>query len=262
MKRFFRNILKKVLGILSKKTIVKHNAEVILVTGWTGTGIVREMIYHLLSEEFNVRRNVDDVWWDFSVPLTILGYEDKKRSVFEWTLLVLRAFYSLKFKPKHSHKIIINLDTFSEDTAKFWSEYINPDIVVVLRERPKSKVVKMLGSREGSEKILFVYNPKLFKGLGKKQHREFIYSDRNCDLKYERQVNLLKIRYKDEKVKVKIPPSCKFIWEFIPAALSVGILESVSLKSLASNLAYFDFHPKQLQKVVAKLKHFIHSNGK
>lgn len=260
MKNILRKILRNLLGKLSKKAIVKHNAEVILVTGWTGSSIVRELVYYLLSDEFNVRRNVTEVWWDLSIPLTILGYEDRKRNLFEWSFLVIRTFFSLIFKPKYPHKIIINLDTSYEDTAKFWSYNINPHIVVVLKEKPQSKVFKMLTEREGSEKILFVYNPKLFKDLGTKQNREFIYSDSNSDLQYEKRGDILEVKYKSDIAKLSIPARSRFIWEFIPAALSVGILEGLSLKELVLRLAHFDFHPKQLKKVVSKLKEFIHSD--
>jgi hypothetical protein len=262
MKSYFRNILKRILGILSQRTIAKHNAEVIVITGWTGTSIVRELVYHMLEEEFNVRRNVTEVWWDFSVPLTILGYEDKKRSVFSWIKLILRTFYCLRFKPKYPHKIIINLDTCSEDTAKFWSTYINPHIVVILRERPKSKVIEKIVKKEGSEKILFVYNPDLFEGLGKSRHREFIYSTKGGDLAYQLKRDLLKVQHKKEKINVKVSGSYKFIFEMIPPALSVGILEGIALEELSSNLTHFNFHPQQLQNVFKNLKKFVHSDEK
>lgn len=260
MKSYLRQILKTILGRLSLKAVNKHNAEIILVTGWTGTSVVRELIYHILEDKFNVRRNVDEVWWDLSVPLTILGYDDKRRSVFEWISLVIRATYSLLFNPKYPHKIVINLDTSSEETAKFWSEWVNPNIVVILRERPTSKVVKMISNREGSEQILFVYNPHLFKGLKKKQHREFIYSACGRDLQYKKSKALLEVTYRSEKAQIKIPPICKFIWELIPAALSVGILDGMSLDELAFNVAHFDFHPHQVKKVISKLKKFVLSD--
>lgn len=262
MKKFFRQILKKILGKLSKKAISRHNTEVILVTGWTGTSIVRELIYHLISDNFNVRRNVSEVWWDFSVPLTILGYEDKKRSLFEWMLLILRTFFRLKLRPKYAHKVVINLDTSLEETAKFWSENINPHIVVVLKERPKSKVLKKFCQIQGVEKILFVYNPDLFGGFRGKQVREFIYGKKDSNLVYERSGDLLQLTYKNKSIQVKIPKTCKFLCEFIPAAFAVGILEGLGLECLASNLPHFDLHPKQIEKVASKLRKFVNFNAR
>lgn len=259
MKNFSRNLLKSILGSLSKKTIAKHHAEVIVVVGWTGSSAVREMIYHILRDSFNVRRNVTDVWWDLSVPLGILGYEDKKRNPVQWLVVIVKAYISLFIKPKYHHKIIINLDTSVEDTARFWSKYIKPNIVVILKEKPESKVLKMLFDKEGSEKYLFVHNPYLFKGLMNKQVREFIYS-RKGDLSYKRVKKTLLMEYKKERVSINIPSGYPFIWELIPAAFSVGLLQGIEVKDLVERISHFEMHPKQVQKAIDKLKSFVISD--
>lgn len=260
MRAILRNILKNILGYLSRRSVIKHNTEIIIITGWAGTRVVRELAYNLLSDEFNVRRNTTEVWWDLSVPLTILGYNDCQRSIFGWILLIIKALYSIIFNPTYPHKIIININTSVEDIAEFWSKYFDPHIVVILKEKPSSKVVEMICQSEGSEKVLFVYNPELFSGFKKKAIREFRYSSNEGELIYRKEGNSLNIRYKNEEAKVRIPKSYKFIWEFIPAAISIGILEGVRLKTLAKNVSYFSFHPQQLKQGISQLKEFIGLN--
>ncbi|MBN2015858.1 hypothetical protein JW766_03415 [Candidatus Dojkabacteria bacterium] len=260
MRSFLRKTLRNILGYLSIRTIKKHSAEVILISGWAGSSIVREMTYHMLSEDFHLRRNVSGIWWDLSVPLNILGYEDKRRSILGWSILILRAFLSLLFKQSYQHKIILNLDTSIEDIAEFWSKYVNPHILVILREKPNSKLIKILRKREGREKILYVYNPEFFKGFGKKTIREFKYAKGNADLVYKKKAGALEIIYKKEKIEVRIPKAYKFIQEFIPAAFSIGILEGISIENLARNFSSFEFHPKQLQRGISKLKRFVHTH--
>lgn len=260
MKAILRNILKNILGYLSRRSVIKHNTEIIIITGWAGTKVVRELAYNLLSDEFNVRRNTTEVWWDLSVPLNILGYNDCQRSVLGWILLIIKVFFGILLKPTYPHKIIININTSIEDVAEFWSKYVNPHIVVILKEKPNSKIVEMFCQSEDNEKILFVYNPKLFSGFKKKVIREFRYSTIKGDLIYRRKGKFLDIRYKNEETKVQIPKSYKFIWEFIPAAISIGILEGVRLKTLVKNVSYFSFHPKQLKQGISQLKEFIGIN--
>lgn len=257
MKDIFRSVLKTSLGTISKKTIQKHNAELIVVVGWTGSGIVRELLYQLLKGSYNVRRNYSDVWWDLSVPLAILGYEDVQRNVFQWISLLLKSYLSLFVKPKHKHKMIINLDTSLEETAAFWSRYITPDIVVVLREKPKSKVLKMFRKKSGGEKTIYVYNPELYGDLEHTQVREFIYSHNKGDLKYAIRSEVLSLRYKKDEIKIKIPHQATFLREYIPAAIAVGILQGISLDDLSERVRYFEFHPKQLSNAVEHLRTFI-----
>lgn len=257
MRNLIRNSLKQILGFLSKKTVNKHNAEVIVVTGWTGTPIVREMIYHLLKDTYNVRRNTTPIWWDFSVPLAILGYDDKTRNALEWVVLILKSYFRLMFSKPHSHKVIINLDSSNEETAKFWSTLINPHIVVVLQERPQSKFIKNLLRSKGWEKILFIYNPEMFSDLKQKRVREFTFQPGGKDLSYKKTDNTLKVLYKDEHVSINIPSRYKFIWEFIPASLCVGLLQGLSLSELSGLLTTFDFHPTQVKKALSELKKFV-----
>jgi hypothetical protein len=257
MKKATRGVLKRILSFLSKKTINKHNAEVIVVTGWTGTPVVREMIYHFLKDTYNVRRNTTSVWWDLSVPLTILGYEDKKRNMFEWLIVIVKAYFSLMFNHRHSHKIVINLDSANSETARFWTRTLNPHMVVVLRERPESKFIKNLLASKGWEKILFVYNPDMYPELAQKRVREFTFEEKGKDIRYVKKDDEILVQYKNETIKIKIPSRYKFIWEFIPASFSVGLLQGISLSDLAARLTTFDFHPGQVKKAISGLKKFV-----
>ncbi len=258
MKKLFRYLLKHILGKISRGVITKHNAEVIVVIGWTGSSIVREMIYNELKEEFNVRRNTREVWWDLSVPLAILGYKDKRRDIFSWIYLIIRSSLSLVFRKRYAHKIVINIDTSYENIAKFWSRYIKPDIVVMLKENPGSKLIKKILHSDSSERILFVYNPELFSGFKAGRVREFIFTKKVGDLVYSRKKDILFIRYKNKEIKVRIPQGCAFIWELIPAAISVGILEGIEFTSLKYDLSKFNFHPRQLNEGMKQLKKFLH----
>ncbi len=261
MRSFFRGILKNILGYLSRIAIKKHNTDLIIITGWTGTRIVRELAYSMLNDEFNVRRNTKEVWWDLSVPLNILGYDDRRRNVYEWIGIIFRSIYNILFKRKYPHKIIINIDTSIKDVAEFWSKYIEPKIVVVLKERPNSKLMNIFKEPKFIKDVLYVYNPKVCNEFKNLNCNKFKFSFFNADLVYKKIGKYLYLKYKNDKEKIKISETYKIIWKFIPAAMSIGLCESISLKILCENISQFYFHPNQIKSGISKLKEFITNNG-
>ena len=98
-----RNILKFLLKKLSRRAIKKHDIEIIVVTGWYGTKIATDMMYTILSEKHKVRRNISYLRWDFGLPLAILGYEDKRRNIFDWIWLIIKANIYLVFGKINPH---------------------------------------------------------------------------------------------------------------------------------------------------------------
>ncbi|MBU0975693.1 MAG: hypothetical protein ABIE03_06905 [Patescibacteria group bacterium] len=260
MKKNLRKFFQEIFASLSSKAYKKHDLKVILITGWAGTSIVREMVYHLLKPSSNVRRNTTEVWWDMSVPLTILGYEDRRRNLLEWAFLILKASLSLVLRPRYAHTVIINLDSSIEDTAKYWFKSINPDKIVVLKERPESKVLKNLLSIQGIESSTFIFNPQQHHQIETTVKKKFTYSTDDPDLSYTRKKDLLVIKYKNEQVSIKIPRRSKFIWEFIPPALAVGLNHGIPLKDMGESLSSFSYHPRQVERAVFNLKKFVHDD--
>ena len=251
---FTRKILRKVLGFLTLKSIKKHDIEIIVVVGWAGSSAVRELSYHLLARHDNVRRNTTEVWWDFSVPLCILGYEDKRRNIVAWSLLILKAFVRLLLKGKYQHSLIINLDTSDKEIARFWSSSIRPDIVVLLKVRPESPFVYEL-LRDSRFRI--IYNPSYLSKQLDSQKNSFTYSEKDGDLWYERQKDKLELRYNGKNILIEIPEHFKVVWEYIPPAISVGLSKGIALSELFNDLSTFSFHPSQLNKGISQLKKFL-----
>lgn len=260
MKNFFRQILKTILGVLTKAIIRKHKMDLIIITGWYGSSIVRELIYHLLKSNFNVRRNTNSIWWDLSIPLVVLGYEDRKRSFLEWIILIFKIIFSFITKPNYHHKIILNLDTLNDKTADFWVKYLKPHIFVILNENPKSKLLKRILLNKEYKDTLFIYKKDVFRELEKYTIKRYVYSQKHGDLLFKKIDNILVVKSKKVKIKIKIPNTYNFIWEFIPAAISVALIEKMPLKQINSNIIQFNLHPYQYKAVFAHLKRFIKSD--
>lgn len=258
MRNLFRRFLKNNLSRISHLIIKKHGTEIILVVGWTGSAITKDLIYEILKTKYNVRRNISKVWWDLSVPLCILGYDDTQRNIIQWIILITKAYFRLLLKPKYPHKLVINLDTIDPHVADFWIQTTNPNIVVILREKPNRKMLKLLEKRRESEKIIYVYNPELYK-FSKSPAREFIYGkNTEANLKYSFDKNGITFDFKNKRYQLSLPKSLLFIKEYIAPALSVGILEKININEAMSAILSFSIHPNTVDSAIKKLKRFVH----
>lgn len=134
-----RILLKTILQILAKVAIKKHGIKFIVICGWHRTTLVKEEIYNYLSEDYNVRRNIQNIWWDLSLPLDILGYKDRRYSVKGWFKIVTKTIGALIKAPKNPHKIIIDLNFSDENTSKYWKHIIKPELLIILNYKHSEK---------------------------------------------------------------------------------------------------------------------------
>jgi hypothetical protein len=180
----YRKLLKNVLLILAKLAIRKHGIKFIVVCGWHRTKLVREEIYNYLGEDFNVRRNIQDIWWDLSLPLNILGYKDRRYTTKYWFKIIFRTIGALLTAPNNPHKIIIDLNFSDKNTSRYWKRMIKPETLVILNYKQSEKELfdVLIDSTEKNRGQVFVAE-----GLGKKfakykkfsVDRDFIHTPSN-----------------------------------------------------------------------------------
>jgi UDP-N-acetylmuramyl pentapeptide synthase len=254
----FRQLLKWSLSILSSWAIRKHRIKLIVILGIGGSDIVKEILYTVLKEKMNVRRNIADIWWDLSIPLNVLGYDDKQRSSIQWVNLLLSAFVALIKNKSNPQGLIINADTSKKATVDYWSKFVRPDYLVVLNYDEKSLLTNRLLTQINTTKGKIIINEKLISRVKKKidfdDDKYFSYGQNKADLKIKSLSDgKLKIKYKKEKV---ILP--KKIWisisENISGALfAVAILEKFTLKSIAYSFLKYSFPKSMISRIKTNL---------
>ena len=119
MSNFFRNKLTKVLSKLAVLALRKHEIKVVVIAGNYDTELARELVYTVLKEKLNVRRNYSNIWWDLSIPLNILGYEDIQRSFIGWVGLLLSSSIALIKNKKNPQLLILNADAYCRVLVKY-----------------------------------------------------------------------------------------------------------------------------------------------
>ncbi len=249
-----RKILKQVLTVLSRWAIAKHDMELIVVTGFYGTEIVREGIYELLSETYTVRRNTTQIVWDMSIPLAVLGYPDKKRNLFQWIGLIIRATAYLAIGGKNPHKLILNANCTFEETAHFWAAFLRPDYLIVLNYDKDSKIVDALVGRLKPEKSILIYDKDNvdFEKLNKAKYKDtFVYGKNKVALVYN--VQLREITYKEEVLKIPdaVP---KVTIPHIAAIFAVVIKQGIQFSEAGFGALKFDMGALLVKRIKANFE--------
>ncbi|HLD03503.1 MAG TPA: hypothetical protein VJC17_01890 [Candidatus Dojkabacteria bacterium] len=155
----FRKTLRTALSILSRWALNKHQIELIVINGWYGTEVARELLYTILSPTLLVRRNIKEIWWDFSIPLAVLGYKDKKRNPFAWVWLLLKAALYLLFGKKNPHILILSADCTYDATARYWGSFIKPEYLLILNYTKKAALTEELIKSTKFNKGTIIYDP-------------------------------------------------------------------------------------------------------
>lgn len=240
---FFRNQLKFILGQYSKFAIKKHQIELIVITGWYGTEIAREMLYTLLSEHFIVRRNTKQIWWDFSIPLAILGYADKKRNLPSWILLLIKAGLYLIFGKKNPHILILSADCTLDSTARYWSSFIQPEYLLVLNYQKKARIVEELIQETIANKGQIVFDPEKIPAALNKQlnkTKKLTFSQNNsATINIKPNGNFIKINYLHHVISLPRHHFSAVSLETIGGTFAVSVLKGLDLYEIGFNSLKF-----------------------
>ena len=102
-----KNLLQKILKILSQGVLKKYKPDVIGITGSVGKTSTKEAIYTVLKKQFNVRRSVKNYNNEIGAPLTILGCQSGGKNFFKWLVIFLKGLGLILFRDKKYPRILV-----------------------------------------------------------------------------------------------------------------------------------------------------------
>ena len=249
----FRTILKKLLGNLSKWAIRKHDVRLFVVAGWRGTEISRELAYQVLGSKFVVRRMVKNVWWDFSVPLAILGYEDHKRNTFAWIWLLFKATVRLIMFRGNPHILILNINYSDTETAKYWASFVKPEILLVptfIESLPFLLKIAKITHFAGGKIICDYRDLEKMQAIIGSNAKVFTFGQGSGDLEFKDfDSKTLMFSYKQKKYKVKKSLFTGIKPELIASCISIGIVNDVPIMEALYALVKFQMPSRMLQNI-------------
>ncbi len=79
-----KKIIQKILYVLARAVLKKYKPDVVGITGSMGKTSTKEAVFAVLSSKFRVRQNLKNYNNELGLPLSILGVESGRKSVFKW----------------------------------------------------------------------------------------------------------------------------------------------------------------------------------
>ena len=253
----FRKTLRAALSFLSRWAINKHQIELIVITGWYGTEVARELFYTILSPTLMVRRNIKEIWWDFSIPLAVLGYKDKKRHAFAWLFLLIKAALYLLFGKKNPHILILSADCTYDATARYWGSFIKPEYLLILNYTKKAALTEELIKATKDNKGTIIYDPdqtnvKIQKKL--QNNATFTFSQyASANLQIKDQKNLFTIKYRKNVISVPKEYFPAVNADLIAGVYALALLKKMDLYEIGYNSLKFSLPELVISKIKQNL---------
>ena len=133
MKSILKNIVVKILIIISKMILNKHKPFIIGVTGNVGKTSTKDSIYGVFLENVDkriIRRSDKSMNSETGVPLTIIGKHSAWSNPLGWIYIFLYGIYVI-YKKDYPKYLILEIGADKKDDIKDICDYIKLDIGVV-----------------------------------------------------------------------------------------------------------------------------------
>lgn len=244
-------MINHVLLWLTKLVVRKHDIEICVLVGGKSSGLVKEILYTVLREKLNVRRNISEIRTKRSLPLMVLGYEDGKRSPVGWIGIFIKILTAIVRNKTNPHLLLINLSANKKEILDYWANLISPKYIVILDYSKKELLTDSLLNRvKDKGKVIL---DETYKGLlptDLEKTQLFTYGGLSGDLILKRlKDGRLKLNYKSEELVLP-----KKLWPAVSnkisgSLFSVALLEGFSLREIAFASLKYSFPIDMISKV-------------
>ncbi len=266
-----KNIIQKILGILSKKIIQKYQPDIIGITGSVGKSSTKEAVYLILKKDFRVRRNIKNYNNEIGVPLTIIGEKSANKSFFGWVKIILKALKLICFTDStYPEILILEMGADHPGDLEYLTKIAPCDIGVITNiseshleffgtlakiSEEKAEIIKHL--KKSGYAILNCDNDLIKKIKPKTKAKTLCFGfDKNNDIRgVEPMINYDKGRLKGLVFKLSYKGNILPI--FLP-----NLLNYKQIYSVLTAIAIADIYNLKLFNVVKSLKNFTPPNGR
>lgn len=100
-------IIQYILQILTRNILEKYNPDIVGITGSVGKTTTKELAYQILKQKFRVRANQGSFNTELGLPLTVIGCDNPKKSVFGWLGVIGRGIHLLIHKREDYPEILV-----------------------------------------------------------------------------------------------------------------------------------------------------------
>lgn len=124
-----RNILKYILKILARLTLLRYKPKVIGITGNIGKTSVKEAVYAVVSAAHRVRCGEKSFNNELGVPLTILGIQSGGKNYVRWAFALAVSCARLLYC-RYPEMLVIEMGVDKPGDMEYLLSMVSPDIAV------------------------------------------------------------------------------------------------------------------------------------
>jgi UDP-N-acetylmuramoyl-tripeptide--D-alanyl-D-alanine ligase len=131
MKTIFKKIIIAIITVEARLVLKHYKPRIIAVSGTVGKTSTKDMIYHVLSDRFNVRKTEKSLNSEFGIPLTILGHQSGWDSMSKWLKIVCSGFVQIFYSPNYPKWLVIETGVDRPRDMDKIAKFLKPEIAVV-----------------------------------------------------------------------------------------------------------------------------------
>lgn len=126
-----KQILLKILSLMARRIIQKHNPKVIGITGSVGKTSSRQAIAVVLGEHFQVRSSEKNYNNEFGVPFTIIGVDSPGRNPLLWLWVFMKGSVYALFSLNYPEVLVLEMGIDRVGDMDHLLDIVTPDVGVI-----------------------------------------------------------------------------------------------------------------------------------
>jgi UDP-N-acetylmuramyl pentapeptide synthase len=265
-----RDLIVKILGLLTKLTLARYQPKIVAITGSVGKTSTKDAIAVVLGPKFSVRKSTGNYNNEIGVPLTILGEPSAGRNIFLWLIIFIKAVLKLIYT-SYPQILVLEFGTDRPGDIKYLANLVGKIDIGVLTDigishleffahpqelmKEKLSLIKSLPSN--SLAVLNFDNQKIYDGknqtraeilgYGFNEHTNLTISDFQIIASDNSKGANFKIHHRGTVVPFYIPNALgKPIAYTAAAAVGVAMRFNIDLASASGALRNFSPPPGRL----------------
>lgn len=130
--QLLKKLLQLILRFFAVVILKKYKPEIVAITGSVGKTSTSEAIGVVLSQKFNVRRNIKNYNNEIGIPLSIIGIETGGHSILRWILVFVRAVTLLIIRDRsYPNMLVLEMGADRPGDIEYLTSFIPISVGVV-----------------------------------------------------------------------------------------------------------------------------------